>query len=206
VVAEGVAAQLGRGHEAPVDLHRLGQRCRQDGEDVALGVAQFLPQPVVGALQGFLRRGELAMGAREFPVGRLELLDQPGFALAEQGHVVGLLLDPLRLLVFGRHIEQNDPDRRVVGEEVHVGHAAAGHFHGTQEEGVLHQRQQALEEGDLVAGGVAGLDACQAVVRQLAAGMHQLQRVVDGQVRKHALPMDQHHQRVGNPVRQVQHG
>ena len=29
---------------------------------------------------------------------------------------------------------------------------------------------------------------------------------IDGQVREHALPMDQHHERVGNPLRQVQHG
>ena len=157
VVAEGIAAQLGRRNEAPVDRQGLGQRRRQHGAHVALGVAQLLLQPVVGELQGFARRGELAMGARQLLVGRFELRDEPGLALAQQGHVVGLLLHPARLLVLGRHVEQEDPDRAVVGEEVDVRHAPAGHFHGADEEGRLRQRQQAFEERDLVARGAAGL-------------------------------------------------
>ena len=205
VVPEGIAAQFGGRNEAPVDGQGFRHGRRQHRAHVAFCVAQLLLQPVVGELQGFAGCGEFAMGARQLLVGRFELRDEAGLALAEQGHVIGLLLNEPGLFVFRRHVEQQHPHGSVVREEMDIRHAAAGQFHGADEEGRFYQRQQAFQEGDLVARGAAGLQAVQTVVFEVPASLDQVLRIVDDQMRQHALRMQQHQQRVGNPRREVEH-
>ena len=89
---------------------------------------------------------------------------------------------------------------------MHVGHAAAGHFERADEERRLHQRQQPFEERQGLGRGLARLHAVESVVRQLAARLHQVLRLVDHQVRQHALAFEQQQERIGDAGRQVEHG
>ena len=87
VVAERIAAQLGRGNEAPVDDQGLrtavpagwrGRSARRRATPAAAGCG------CAAGLRGTRREAQVAMGTRQLLVGRLELLDEPCLALAEQ--------------------------------------------------------------------------------------------------------------------------
>ena len=100
--------------------------------------------------QRLARFGQLAVGERELLVGRFELRDEARLALAEQRHVVGFLLHLLRFVVLGRHVEEHDPGRVLVGEQMDVGDAPARHFHGAEQKRRFRQRQQAFEKRQLL--------------------------------------------------------
>ena len=52
------------------------------------------------------------------------------------------------------HVEEHDPGRIFVGEEMNVRHAPTGHSHGVNQKRGFRQRQQTFEEWQLIAGGL----------------------------------------------------
>ena len=206
VIAEGVATELGGRNEEPVDRERLGDGRRQDRAHVALGVAQLLLQPVVGPQQGLARFGQLAVGERELLVGRFELGDEARLALAQQRHVVGLLLDLLRLVVLRRHVEEHDPGRVVLRRR--SGCRPRARWACPWSEG---ERAFPATATDLRGTATARRPACwrsqtrQPVVLQVAARLDQRLFAVDEQMGHGALGLDEQEQPLGNPGRQIQH-
>ena len=171
VITERVAAELGGRNKAPVGDEGFGKRWRQYRLDIVCRVLQFSIEPAVRPQQVLARFGERAIGS-------FKLFDKPGLALAEQGHVVGLLLHEPRFAVFGRDVQQENPDAVAVGEEVDIGHAPGRHFHGPDQERSFSQGQQAFEKVHLAAGGLEELELHQAVVFEVTARPDQDQRMI----------------------------
>ena len=72
------------------------------------------------------------MGQRQFLVCGLELGNEACLALAQQRHVVRLLLHFPGLVMFHRHVEEHDPRPVFLGKKMNVRHSSARHTHGLQ--------------------------------------------------------------------------
>ena len=140
------------------------------------------------------------MGDRELLVGGFELREEARLALAQQRHVVGLLLHLLRFIVLCRHVEEHDPGRIPVGEEMNIRDAPAGHSHRANQKRRFRQRQQTFEEWQLVAGGSLMMKIRQSVVFQVSACVNQDLFAVDEEVSHGALGLDEMEQPFGNRV------
>jgi hypothetical protein len=82
VVAEGIAAELGGGHQQPVGRGRFGALVGQDGEDVAAGIVQLFVEPRLRALQEQVLLGQLVLdGLAMFDHGLVEQLQIVVFCL-----------------------------------------------------------------------------------------------------------------------------
>ncbi len=130
-----------------------------------------------------------------------ELRDEARLALVQQRHVVGFLLDLLRFIVLRRHVEEHNPGRILIGEEMNVRHAPAGHSHGANEKRRFRQRQQTFEEWQLVAGGSLMMKTRQSVVFQVSACVNQDLLAIDEEIRHGALRFDEMEEPFGNACR-----
>ena len=115
------------------------------------------------------------MGQGELLVGGFQLCDQARLALAEQRHVVGLLLHLPRFLVFRGHVEKHDPRRILVSRQRNeCPRRARWAFPWSgAETGVSGKGSRPSRNGNWSQAGCCGSQTRQSVVVQLSAGIDQ---------------------------------
>ena len=132
VITKGISSQFSGRNEEPINSEGLREGRGQDRQNIAFGIAQFVLQPVVDPQKLVTGFGQFVVGQRQFLVGGLDLGNKARLALAQQRHVVRLLLHFSCNVVFRGHVEQHHPGHIFLGKKMNVRHASAGHSHGLQ--------------------------------------------------------------------------
>jgi hypothetical protein len=133
----------------------------------------------VRAHQRLARGQQFALRRSEFLVRRLEAAIELRLFLLQKRHFIGFLLDALRLVALGRHVQHHQPDAPRVAIEMQIGGASPGQFDRWHEIRRLGERQNAFEEKGVLEHGLADANLVEAVIVEPAADPNHRQCRID---------------------------